>query len=347
MSQASSLPAGVPRLLARRPHLAAALLRWHNLYEFRRGRVLCIAALTVVLTAALVAAPPTASVLQWLAGSPPIPCAIGACLFGLAAVRRRARMQAEAATSWLAALPAPGSTFLRLVSRPLAGLLAAVCVVGLAWMGGRIPTGMAWLLAVATAAGAVFGTLAGWRLQGRAGEGATRWQYATVRRARRRWATAPSLSPLSYWPLAQGRIFSRPQATSVVVLFVLLAIPSGQHEPPGQVMVAVAAATITLFTLLTLSVAAVRVAGDAARWLAPTTVRLPSFIVAFLWRVALKQVAVLAAVIFLASAVDHARVMWAGLISAVAYLVISCAAASVACAWACRQAGLGTPHRGR
>lgn len=347
MSQASSLPAGIPRLLARRPHLAAALLRWRNLYHLRRGRVLGITALVVALAVGLVLAPPTGSALQWLAGSPPIPFAISACLFGLAAVRRQARIQAEAATSWLAALPAPGSVILRLVSKSFAGLLGAVCLVGLAWTAGRLAPGMAWVLVLAMAGGALLGTLAGWRLQARAGKNAALWQYATVRRARRRWATAPSLSPLSYWPVALGRIFSRPKTTAVVVLVVLLSIPSGRYQPPGQVVIAVAAATITVFTLLTLSVAAVRVAGDAARWLAPTTIRLRSFIGAFVWRVALKQAAVLAAVMFLACAVDYPRAIRVGLALSAAYLVISCAAASVACAWAGRQAGLGAPRRGR
>jgi hypothetical protein len=346
VSRASSLPAGIPGLLARRPHLAAALLRWRNAYHFRRARVLCVAALIVALAAGLVAAPPTGPVLGWLAGNPPITFLISACLFGVAAVRRRARMQLEAATSWLAALPAPGSAVLRLVSKTLAGILAAACFVGIASVDGRMATGTAWGLVLVTAAGALVGTLVGWLLQGRAAKGSAHWQYAAVRRARRRWATAPSLSPLSCWPVAQGRIFSRPRTTSIVVLMVLLSIPSGRYDPPGQVAIAVAAGTITLFTLLMLSAAAVRVAGDAARWLAPAPIRLPSFIGAFVWRVVLKQAAMLAVVVFLACAVDYPRALRMGLALSVAYVVISCAAASVACAWACRQAGLGTARRG-
>ncbi len=347
MSRASSLPPGIPRLLARRPHLAAALLRWRNAYRFRRGRVLCVAALIVALTAALVAAPPTGRALRWLAGSPPVIFLISACLFGLVAARRQARIQLDAASSWLSALPASRSSVLRLVSRILAGLVAAACFVGLAWAGGRIGPDTARLLVVMMAAGALVGTLAGLRLQGRASKGVVGWQYAMVRRARRRWATAPSLSPLSCWPVAQGRVFSRPKTTAAIVLMVLLSIPSGRHDPPGQVVIAVAAGTITLFSLFTLSVAAVRVAADAARWLAPTPIRLRSFIGAFVWRVALKQTAVLAVVIFLACGVDYPRALRVGWVLAVAYVVISCLAASVACAWAGRQAGLGTVGRGR
>jgi len=74
---------------------------------------------------------------------------------------------------------------------------------------------------------------------------------------------------------------------------------------------------------------------------------LRSFIGAFVWRVALKQTAVLAVVIFLACGVDYPRALRVGWVLAVAYVAISCAAASVACAWACRQAGLGTVSRGR
>jgi hypothetical protein len=347
VSRASSLPGGIPRLLARRPHLVAALLRWRNACRFRRGRALCIAALILGATLGLIIAPPTAPALQWLGARGPIAFLISACLFGLAAVRRRARMQAEAATSWLSALPVRDSAVLRLVSRALAGTLAAACFVGLARLGGRVATATAWGLIAMTVAGALVGTLVGWRLQGRAARGSAGWRYATVRRARRRWATAPSLWPLACWPAAQGRVFSRPKTTSVVVLMVLLSIPSGQYDPPGQVAIAIAAGTITLFTLFTLSVAAVRVAGDAARWLAPTSVRLRRFIAAFIWRVALKQTAVLAVVIFLACAVDYPRALRVGWLVSVAYVAISCAAAAAACVWACRQVGLGTRSRGR
>lgn len=346
MPRASPLPAGIPRLLARRPHLIAAWLRWRNAYRCKRARVLGGAALVVALAVGMAAAAPTGGLLQRLAASPAVTFALSACLFGLSAVHRQARLRGEAATSWLAALPVAGSGRLRLALGLIVGLLAAVCFVGVAWAAGRITEPTASLLVLLTTAGALVGSLAGWRLQGRAAAGAPGWHYAMVRRARRRWATAPSLAPLSYWPVAQARIFSRPRTTSVVVLIVLLAIPSGSHDVPGQVAIAVAAGSITFFTLLALSAAAVRVAGDAARWLAPTTIRLRSFIAAYVWRVVLEQAAVLGVVIFLACAVDYPHALRAGMALSCTYLATSCAAASGACVWACRRVGLGTASRG-
>ena len=326
--------------------MAAALLRSRNAYHLRRGRLCSIAALAVVAVVAMLVAPPTGPVLAWLAGSPFIVFAVSACLFGLSAVRRQARLQADAASSWLAALPVTGSPLLRLLLGTGARLAPVVILVGLAWVAGRVTTAVAALLALVTAAGTVIGTLAGLRLLGGAARGSPGWHYASVRRARRRWATAPSLAPLSCWPVAQARIFSRPKMTSRVVLVALLSIPAGRYDVPGQVAIAVAAGGITLMTLVSLSAAAVRVAGDAARWLAPTTVRLRSFVGAFVWRVAMKQAAMLASLIFLACAVDYPRALRVGAGVAVAFLALSCAVCSAACIWACRQAGLGAARRG-
>lgn len=305
--------------------------------------MLGIAALAAALVLGTLAAPPTGSALRWLAGSPLVTFAISASLFGLAAVRRHERIRADAAASWLAALPVPGSPMRRLAAGAVARLLGTIFLLGLAWAAGRIATAMAGHLIAVTAAGALAGTLTGAR-SGRGGAQAPGWHYATVRRARAHWATAPSLMPLSHWPLAQGRVFSRPSA-SRVVLFALLAVPAGRNDP-GQVALAVAAGCLTAFTLLSLSTAAVRAAGEAARWLAPTTVRLRDFMGAFLWRVALKQAAILAAVVFLASAVDYRWALRLGSGLAVGYLALSCAAIALACGRAGRRIGLGSAGRG-
>jgi hypothetical protein len=344
VSHAGSLPADIPRRLARRPHLAVALLRWRNACRRERRRLLGTAAVIVALALAVLAAPPAAAALHWLARSPVVTFAIGACLFGLSAIRRQERIQSEAATSWLAALPVPGSSIFRLVLGTVARLLAAIAFLGLAWAVGRLAMIEAWRLAGAVAAGALAGTFAGLPARARGAAGSPGWHYASVRRARSRWATAPALTPLGYWPVAQGRIFSRPR-TSRVMLFALLAIPAGRRDP-GELALAVAAGCLTAFTLVSLSMAAVRVAGDAARWLAPTTLRVRTFIAAFVWGVAVKQAAVLAAVIFLACAVDYAAVLRVGIALAVAYVTLSCASAAAACVRACRRAGLGAARRG-
>jgi hypothetical protein len=339
VSQPGSLPAKPPRGLARRPYLAAALLRWRNTWHLRRSRLLLATALGAALVLAALAAPPTGRALQWLARSPVITFAISACLFGLSAVRRRERIQADVRDSWLAALPVPPSSLPRLLLGAAARLGGATVFLGLATAAGSATTAMAWQLLIATAAGAVAGTLAGARLGGRGAAGLTAWHYARVRRARPRWATSPSLMPLGFWPVAQGRAFSRPSA-SRVVLFALLAVPAGRRDP-GEVALAVAAACVTAFTLVSLSTAAVRAADDAARWLAPTTVRLRAFIAAFIWGVVVKEAAVLAVVIFLACAVDDRQALHVGLPLAAAYLALSSLAIAAACARAGRHAGLG------
>lgn len=344
--QASSLPTGIPRRLARRPYVAAALLRWRNIYHLRRARILTVAALALALLVGLLAAPPTGPVLEWLAGNPVITFAISACLFGLCAVRSHARIQADAVSSWLSALPATNSSLLRLTLGIAAQFLAAVVFVGLAVAVGRIRAPAAALLVLIMAIGAVAGALAGLRLIGGSAAAAPGWHYARVRRARRHWATAPSLAPLSCWPLARGRFFGRPKMTSRVVLLALLSIPAGAHDVPGQVAIAVAAGCVTLVTLVALSAAVVATAGEAARWLAPTTIRAWTFTNAFVWRVALKQAAVLAVGILLACAVDYGQVLRTGVKVAAAFLAASCFTAAAACLWAAHRTGLGAHRRG-
>lgn len=344
MSQPGSLPANIPRWLARRPHLTAEMLGWRNAYRLWRLRVLAAAVLAAALASAVLAAAPAAAALRWLAGSPLVTFAISACLFGLSAVRRQERIRADATASWLAALPVPSSSILRLVSAAVLRLVATLLIVGLARAVGAVAGPGACRLALAAAAGALAGTVAGASLSGGGRAGSTGWHYATVRRARPRWATAPSLMPLSYWPIAQGRIFSRP-SVSRVMLLAMLAVPAGRTDP-GQVAIAVAAGCITAFTLLSLATAASRAAVDAARWLAPTTIRARVFIGAYLWRAAVKQVSVLAIFLLLACAVDYPQALRVGGALAAAYVAISCTVAAVACARACRQVGLGAAGRG-
>lgn len=343
VSQPGSLPANMARRLARRPQLAAELLRWRNGYRRGRLRWIAAAALALALALGLLAAPPAAAVLEWLAASPLVTLAISACLFGMSAVRRQERIRSDAATSWLAALPVPSSSGLRLALGAVLRLLPAAIFVGLAWVMGAAAAPVALRLGLVTAAGAAVGTAVGIPLSG-GGAGATGWHYATVRRARPRWATAPSLAPLSYWPVAQGRVFSRPSASRVMLL-AMLAVPAGRTDP-GQVALAVAAGCVTVFTLVALSTAAARAAGDAARWLAPTAIRARVFVGAYLWRAALKQASVLAVVLLLAGAVAGPRALRVGSAIAVAYLAMSCAIVAAACARACRRVGLGAAGRG-
>jgi len=345
VSQAGSLPAGIPRRLARRPHLAAALLRWRNAWQLRRSRTLLTLTLSVAGVLALLEIPPTGPALSWLGANWAVAFAVVLCLFALATARHRERAERDAAVSWLAALPAASPARLRAVLRAGVWLSTAIAFILLALLAGRIEASAAFRLSFASAAGALVGSLAGWRLP-HAGLGAPGFHHAAVRRARARWATAPSLMPLAYWPAAQGRIFSRPKRMSPVLLIALLSIPSGLQGAPGQVALAVAAACIAVFTLISLSFAAISVAYHAARWLAPTAVRGWRFTAALAWRVVLTQALMCATLILLAGVIDLPRALGVGVPLAIAFLLVSSTAIVSACLRACRRTGLGATGRG-
>lgn len=330
----------MPRGMAAHPHLASKLLRLRNAWRHKRGRMLLAAALIVAGCAAVAAVPPTGSILGWLGRNWAVAFVIATCVFALSAARRRQRASIDAATSWLAALPAGSPVLLRVMLASGGWLVASVAFTVLVWVIGGIDRFAFSRLALSMAAGAVVGFLAGWRLP-RAGIGAPGFHYAIVRRPRARWASAPSLAPLANWPAAQGRIFSRPKKSAPVLLIAMMAIPSGLHGAPGQVALAVAGACVALFSLLSLSKAAVRVAFDAARWLAPTTLERWRFTGALIWRVALTQTAALVVLIFLTSAIDLPRVLRVGVPLAALYLAASLAVAVAAALLACRRAGLG------
>jgi hypothetical protein len=226
-----------------------------------------------------------------------------------------------------------------------AWLAALVAFAALVWVLGAIDLSEFSRLALAATAGAVVGLLGGWRLP-RRGIGAPGFHYTIVRRVRDRWASAPSLLPLANWPAAQGRIFSRPKKTAPVVLLAMMAIPSGLHGGPGQAALAVAGFCMALYSVISLSAAAVRVAFDAARWLAPTTAGKWRFTVALNWRVTFTQTLAMAVLIILTAAIDPRGALAVGVPLVTLYLCASLAVTSVAALLACRRAGLGTSGRG-
>jgi hypothetical protein len=322
--------------------VAAALLRWLNVYRERRALTLLIALVALAVAGGLAEIPQTDLLLYWLGHNVVVTFVIAVCLFGLSASRRRERAAEEVANSWLAALPVPRSVFLRVMTGSCAQLLLLTFFAVLAFLLGRLDAAATWRLALAASGGAFFGSVAGWRLR-RAAEGAPGFHYATVRRARARWTTAPSLLPLSYWPAAQGRIFSRPKVLSRVAFVALIALPLGT---PGQVALAIAAVCVALVSIGSLSWAAIRVAFDAARWLAPTTLRRGRFTAAIVWRVILTQALSIAAMVFLACAIDLPKASSLGGALAADLLAGSLAIAAVGCGWACSRVGLGATSRG-
>jgi hypothetical protein len=287
---------------------------------------------------ALAAIPQTGSVLGWLGDNALVTLVAAACLFGLSAIRRRERAATEAATSWLAALPAADSLSLRVAWGTAVRLALAASFAALGLALGKLDATAAGRLALALLGGAVLGSLAGWRLPRAARDGTPGFHRATVRRVRARWASAPSLLPLSYWPAAQGRIFSRPKVLSRVGFLVLVTLPLGT---PGQVALAIAAAAVAFASIAALSLAAIRVAFDAARWLAPTPLSRGRFMAALAWRLILTQALFCAVMVGLACAIDLPQALRLGIPLAASLVALSLAAAAIACGWASRRAGLG------
>jgi len=301
--------------------------------------------LPLVLAAAcgLAELPQTGLVLGWLGSNVVVTFVLAVCLVGLSTTRRRERTEAEVANSWLTPLPAATPVFRRVLLGTGASLLLLIAFAALCCLLGRLDATATRRLALALLAGAVCGSLAGWRLPRAADDGAPAFHYATVRRARARWATDPSLLPLSYWPTAQGRIFSRPKVLARVAFMALIGLPLGT---PGQVALAAAAACIAIFSMTSLSRAAVRVAFDAARWLAPTTLRRGRFTAAMVWRVILTQAAATAVIVFFACAIDLPRALRLGVTLGIGFLMVSLAISVLACGWACGRVGLGALSRG-
>jgi hypothetical protein len=333
----------MPRWMAAHPHLSSRLLAWTNAYRYRRWRTFFPALLIVVGVGVVAALPPTGPILGWLGRNWTATFVIVTSGFALSTARRRQHAAiAAATTSWLASLPTGIPVRMQVVVGTAAWLAALVGFATLVWLTGAIGRSDLTRLALAATAGTAVGLLAGWRLP-RTGIGAPGFHYAVVRRVRARWASAPSLSPLANWPAAQGRIFSRPKKTAPILLLAMMAIPMGS---PGQVALAVAGVCMALFSVLTLSVAAVRVAFHAARWLAPTTVGKWRFTAALIWRAVLIQALTLAVLILLTSTVDLSRALAVAVPLAALYLCASLAVVTVAAYCACRRAGLDTCGRG-
>lgn len=328
--------------MAAHPYLGSRLLAWKNAYLYRRGRTLFAAALILVAVGVVAALPPTGPILGWLGQNWAVTFVIAASIFTRSTARRSQHASIGAATSWLASLPSGIPVRMQVVAGTVARLAALVALAALVWVVGAISRSDFSQFALAATAGGAVGLLGLWRLP-RSGTGAPGFHYAVVRRTRARWASAPSLSPLANWPAAQGRIFSQPRKTAPLLLVVMMAMPMGS---PGQVALAVAVVSVALFSVLTLSLAAVRVAFDAARWLAPTTVGKWRFTAALIWRPVLIQTLILAVLILLASTVNLSRVLAVAAPLAALYLCASLTAVTAAAYGACRRVGLGASGRG-
>ncbi len=175
---------------------------------------------------------------------------------------------------------------------------------------------------------------AGWRRMTRTA-GAPNFHYVAVRKPRENWAQAPGLEPLSYWAMGQVRVATKPKVTASALLFVLLALPMGTG---GEKAIALAAGAWVVLYLVALDVSAVRVAFQASRWLAPTTLEHLPFTIALGYRVVLAQLWTCGWVVVLGSATAFHGALRLGLTLTVVCLLSSCVTVALACWWAMRVA---------
>ena len=343
MQELRPFPAGPLRALAsREPAVLAALLASWNDLRRRPVRTWSVAALVIGVCWAVLELPAVAAALAWLAAHEVLTGTISASFFALPRMRGRSGAPARPADSWLAALPVSATR----VPRAL-GALLRLCLLaapaGLAWLGGRLAPAAAAQLIAASALGAPAGMALGSIVARALGLGAPGSRYASPRRVRAAWTEAPSLRPLSYWPVARGRIFSRPKSLSRLALLVALCLPLGTS---GQLALVVLAACLAAYSIVLLSLAAVRVAFEAARWLAPTGVGRRRFAAALEWRVLLKQMAGCVTMVLLARLIGLSGAFRLGLPVCASVLLASWALTAVCCALASRRAGLGAALRG-
>ena len=247
----------MPRWMAAHPHLSSRLLAWTNAYRYRRWRTFFPALLFVVGLGVVAVLPPTGPILGWLGRNWAVTFVIAASVFTLSTARRRQHASIAAATSWLASLPTGIPVRMQVVVGTAAWLAALVGFAALVWVVGAIDLSDFSRLALAATAGAAVGLLGGWRLP-RTGIGAPGFHYAIVRRARAalgKRAVARRRSPTGRRRRAGSSAGRRKPLP--ILLLAMMAIPMGS---PGQVALAVAGVCMALFSVLTLSVAAVRVA---------------------------------------------------------------------------------------
>lgn len=299
----SSFSRRVPGWMPSRPHAVVAVLRWIN--AFQRYRWLMAACVIAVGGAA------------WAMTRTEFGLALEAAWahWGLVAVvtfgwssvtahRRTVRVATEDAESWLSPLPVSRSRFLRMTFAPGLQLLTVAVLLGVGALSGAdcgIATRLFLLITVCKGVGLLSGWLA------RPGHAAVPdSHFVKVRYPRSRWATAPTLTPLSYWASGQASVFLKPKVVARAALPVLLAVTMGisANDAFGT-----AALAIVVLSLLGHTVAALRVALAAGAWLSPTPIERRRFAVAVGSASLLAQALTCVVVLSLASAVAPAAVI--------------------------------------
>ena len=321
----SPLP-GLPRWVRVRPYLLASVLQWLNIH--RRYRFLLPASVAVFLAVAgLMTLPIVGHLLEAAAQYPITPLSSLGAACAISTARRKAHIRRSEVDSWLAPLGAPGSVLPRALSPLLLQVALLVLVVAIALATGGLSWAGATTLWLTIGTAYLLGSLLGWFSQGDAAAAVPAFHYVTVRRPREHWAQAPRLEPLSYWAVGQARAIAKPKVAARVLLFVLLAIPLGTG---GQKAIAIAAAAWILLYVVSLFIATVLVAYQAARWLAITSITYVQFTWKLGYRVLLTQLWVWSWVLFLTYAAALPGALRIGVPLALLFLFLTCAVVFVA-----------------
>jgi hypothetical protein len=297
----SSISRRVPGWVLSRPYAAVAALRCLNVC--RRYRWL-MAACVLTVGGALWAAARLGTALETAWAHWRLVAVVAFLWSYVGAHRRRLRIAAEDAQSWLSPVAVPRSHFLRMTFAPGLQLLAVALLLAadaLARPGAGVAVRL--LLLVTLCFGV--GLLAGWLARQRLG-GVPSSHYVKVRYPRARWATAPTLTPLSYWASGQASVFLKPKVIARAALPVLLAVPMGISANDA---LGTAALAIVVLSLMGHTVAALRVALAAGAWLSPTPVERRRFAVAVGSAALMAQALTCVVVLFLASAVAPAALI--------------------------------------
>lgn len=324
----------MPRWLQARPFLLAGALSWNNLQ--RRNRALLPAVVGLLLVSlGLLTLPAVGLFLEVIAQYPVTPFVLLAASCAVTTARRKTSVSRSLVDSWLAPLAAPSSVFVRMALAPALQLVLLLVAIEVPVLAGSLGHAGAATLSLVASGAYLAGFVVGWLAPHEKSIGAPNFHYVAVRRPRANWALSPGLKPLSYWAIGQVRVSTKPKVTATAMLFVLLALPMGTG---GEKAIAIAAGAWVVVYLLALDVAAIRVAFQAARWLAPTTLEYLPFTLALGYRVVSAQLWTCGWVVVLGSATAYHGALRLGLALTVACLLSSCVTVTVACWWAMRAA---------
>ena len=335
----SPLP-GLPRWVRVRPYLLASVLSWLNIH--RRYRFLLPVTVVVLLAAAAVLTLPVVGRLLEAAAQYPITpfSSLGAAC-AISTARRKAHIRRSQVDSWLAPLGAPVSVLPRALFPPFLQVALLALAVAIPLATGGLSWADATTLWLTIGAAYLVGSLFGWFSQKDAAAAAPAFHYVAIRKPRENWAQAPRLEPLSYWAVGRARVIAKPKAAAGVSLLVLMAIPTPMSSSPiGQEAIALAAAAWILLHVVSLFIATVVVAFQAARWLAVTSIGYLQFTTMMGYRVLLAQLWVWGWVLFLTYAAALRGALRIGVPLALLFVFLTCAVVLVAGGVAMRSVGM-------